>query len=1403
MGGGSSKGNVARTKSDPGPAAVVSTLDGAECAAGGALTQPQTGGHSPVVPQNTELNSAGVELGAELNRDTEEGSLPFPVPAAAAAGRAGETLNSLGLAGPAPRTTHEECDYEVPVMDWQPFHDQGQTSAVAAEHVSGTPTTLAPVMTPQQAPLPDGVAADIALELSFPRKRAHVPGEHAGGENGLDSDAAQTSAASMTEGQDQSDRHASEMLAPMDWQCQAVHPEQCQTTQSPPLSLKSEASRTSSRFQEVAAEGSQTRSEATVQRESSVLSGMSELARESSQLIDALPQPYSKDLASLILQQQGLVSDALIRQLSMQNQEPQGSVANRSAAPTGQDGEKTNRSGTSALVSEIVAEVQDSLYEESAPGPGQAYADLTPRSGISGVMTNASGTSALVNEMVADVQDQLYQEGLRGPHPVSVGLTPRSGTSEVVKTVISDIQNSLYQGWVGAEDGKQECLAEYEQTSVPLPRAEMPVTSSSERPELMHKLMNEDENSGDVQGSASTQVVMTRQRSSTLECPAASPGSSQGTTPLDLPSESGDGLLRQDGATEEAWRMANEAVFAAKETIARLEFSSQMAMAMETSASTVIDDHTAKDVLATSEQSDEDGCEEPISSSFAKVSGITMKLTLDFSIAGDGGSARRASFEKELRQDLANATGVLRPYNFQIMSVAPGSITVNVNIRSTKECADPHDAASELQEQATNPNSPLRAGVITRFIESLKMIPIPMVSHVEHMLGTISPEKFTASALVFRQDEENLFKPTESKTMHQERNVDGALFHPTPNHYEASAEEAADPANLPEHALNLTSQELEDTSVTTVDLQKKTVVPAQDMPKEHSDIGFPQTTYQGETAKTDEKEISCLSRAWQEQKENGILNAACAGHDPRMGSVSQQEGVAEVPKRKIRTEHLRPLPASSRKMKTSTATAQTHCHQKVRPETEETETELVVLRESQAQLLRRVQMLEAALHASSTSAHQLLDASNGPEISAQHSNQDLNENLTAIQLQTIQAQIGQKSGIERQKRKTEERNGFPLLSEEYYSRISQAESQSSQHMISKVTYENLCLQNLSTDRDTSCIHVQEQQRWSPTSASAPSPRSFASLPSHAHFSAPSIRRDRISPTDLTADVSAIADDMSVVDKQEQNNFQAPNRPSTLTLSNDGLPLNAQDVCATSFAVLSADAQPTPTLQQQPAEPMSVNENSDTEPPLHKNWWEVRDQKVLAETGRRLLPWERERSALRDSLVKGEIVHREARTKVLSDHEEDTERQRQLVALQHRAADAAARAEAETVRIAAAAAAAPLWDPTAALTVQKPLPALSTEGHSMEQEGKSNSQGGKQNNLPQRTRARILDHGERRHQSKQSLQNQLVDELMGKGVSVRMITAALMRTGNDPLLLCIAYRASAPDRWVQRSSGSYI
>ena len=79
-------GTVEAAGTCPGPAAVVSTLDGAESAAGGALTQPHTGAHTPVVPQNTVLNSAGVELGAELNRDTEEGPLPFLLPAAAAAG---------------------------------------------------------------------------------------------------------------------------------------------------------------------------------------------------------------------------------------------------------------------------------------------------------------------------------------------------------------------------------------------------------------------------------------------------------------------------------------------------------------------------------------------------------------------------------------------------------------------------------------------------------------------------------------------------------------------------------------------------------------------------------------------------------------------------------------------------------------------------------------------------------------------------------------------------------------------------------------------------------------------------------------------------------------------------------------------------------------------------------------------------------------------------------------------------------------------------------------------------------------------------------------------------------------------------------------------------------------------
>jgi hypothetical protein len=140
-------------------------------------------------------------------------------------------------------------------------------------------------------------------------------------------------------------------------------------------------------------------------------------------------------------------------------------------------------------------------------------------------------------------------------------------------------------------------------------------------------------------------------------------------------------------------------------------------------------------------------------------------MGIDFSAVGEIGSACRADFEKDLSQDLANASGALLPSDFRIKSLSPGSVIADVKILSTDAGPDPLDVAAELEEQASDLNSPLRSGSITRFVESISQIQIPMVAQVEHTLGTISSEKIKASMRLFAEEDSRLLPTDEPQVL--------------------------------------------------------------------------------------------------------------------------------------------------------------------------------------------------------------------------------------------------------------------------------------------------------------------------------------------------------------------------------------------------------------------------------------------------------------------------------------------------------------------------------------------------------------------------------------------------------------------------------------------------------------
>jgi len=109
--------------------------------------------------------------------------------------------------------------------------------------------------------------------------------------------------------------------------------------------------------------------------------------------------------------------------------------------------------------------------------------------------------------------------------------------------------------------------------------------------------------------------------------------------------------------------------------------------------------------------------------------GLSLKVTLDcrFSRCGQAASAQRAYFEEELANDLAAGSGVAAgTCTFQVQSIAsfevshlsPGSIVITVQVMmqsmGLKELL-----MANLERQAADGSSPLRAGRLTRMVTSI------------------------------------------------------------------------------------------------------------------------------------------------------------------------------------------------------------------------------------------------------------------------------------------------------------------------------------------------------------------------------------------------------------------------------------------------------------------------------------------------------------------------------------------------------------------------------------------------------------------------------------------------------------------------------------------------------------
>ncbi len=89
---------------------------------------------------------------------------------------------------------------------------------------------------------------------------------------------------------------------------------------------------------------------------------------------------------------------------------------------------------------------------------------------------------------------------------------------------------------------------------------------------------------------------------------------------------------------------------------------------------------------------------------------MNLRLNMDFQAAGQEDSIQRRIFIKDLKQDLADASGT-GASNFNILKVSPGSVLLDLNA--------PETAAQEIYRQSLNPNSRLRSGKVTRFTDNI------------------------------------------------------------------------------------------------------------------------------------------------------------------------------------------------------------------------------------------------------------------------------------------------------------------------------------------------------------------------------------------------------------------------------------------------------------------------------------------------------------------------------------------------------------------------------------------------------------------------------------------------------------------------------------------------------------
>jgi hypothetical protein len=100
---------------------------------------------------------------------------------------------------------------------------------------------------------------------------------------------------------------------------------------------------------------------------------------------------------------------------------------------------------------------------------------------------------------------------------------------------------------------------------------------------------------------------------------------------------------------------------------------------------------------------------------------MNLRLNMEFQAAGQEGSVQRQNFMKDLKQDLADASG-MGTSDFNILKISPGSVVVDI-IATEK-------TAQEIRRQSLDPNSRLRSGKVTRFTDKITLsMPVEKRTH--------------------------------------------------------------------------------------------------------------------------------------------------------------------------------------------------------------------------------------------------------------------------------------------------------------------------------------------------------------------------------------------------------------------------------------------------------------------------------------------------------------------------------------------------------------------------------------------------------------------------------------------------------------------------------------------------